>query len=362
MGRVELIGQEVSSILKGHLGEVYTAFEFLAFRGSDIVIHLHGGDIEPGGPRFRPGTLFDLASLTKPLCTTLLIMQLVAKNRLSLDSRVQEVLPWARSTLVGNLPVLSLLNHSSGLPAWRPWGEMLLQQHGVQIAGNSQAREWIVRQLFSISSLGDPAYSDLGFMVLGWVIEELHEEGLDEVCGHLYRGLEIEHLGFFRVRSGKLIRALEGRCVATHCQERDRPPCAVDDDNAFVLGGVAGHAGLFGSGEAIHRVLDGLIASWQGKGPWSPDLVRNFWSYSHRNRTSFVLGFDTPSGSQSQAGAGAPIGTVGHLGFTGTSFWLDPHSGVGSVLLTNRVCLSQANAMIKAIRRKVHGLVWELVR
>jgi CubicO group peptidase (beta-lactamase class C family) len=134
----------------------------------------------------------------------------------------------------------------------------------------------------------------------------------------------------------------------------------VHDDNAFLLGGVAGHAGLFASAADVEAFATATWRAWQGEraGPLDPGVVRAFLAYPPAQGGTHVLGFDTPSATGSSAGSRHPPRLVGHLGFTGASFWLDLDSGVAVVLLTNRVHPTRTNARIQAFRPALHDAVW----
>ena len=133
----------------------------------------------------------------------------------------------------------------------------------------------------------------------------------------------------------------------------------VEDENAHALGGVAGHAGLFGTAEQTAAVMDILCRCLAGDGPWPFEAVRPL--FNERPGSGRTAGFDTPSGPDSAAGANHPSGLVGHLGFTGTSLWWHPEQNSGVVLLTNRVALGRDNPNIAGFRRAVHREAWPLL-
>jgi CubicO group peptidase (beta-lactamase class C family) len=135
----------------------------------------------------------------------------------------------------------------------------------------------------------------------------------------------------------------------------------VHDDNAYAIGGVAGHAGVFASAIDVHRIVARLEACAADRDDFVPGaIVREFWRREGTVADStWGLGWDTPSASGSMAGDRASAGTVGHLGFTGTSVWLDRERGAHVVFLTNRVHPRRDNERIKAVRPLVHDAVWE---
>jgi CubicO group peptidase (beta-lactamase class C family) len=198
-------------------------------------------------------------------------------------------------------------------------------------------------------------YSDLGYMLLEWIVERASGSGLaDFVDAAVYRPLGIGELFFNAtgpVRGSAAAYAATQLCPWRAALLEGR----VDDDNAFILGGVGGHAGLFGTARAVSDLLASLLAA-DGRG-FEPALVGSFLRADAGER--WALGFDTPSRSGSSAGRHFPADSVGHLGFTGTSFWLHRGRGIIVVLLTNRVHPWRFNPGIKAFRPRLHDAVME---
>jgi CubicO group peptidase (beta-lactamase class C family) len=304
-------------------------------------------------------TLFDLASLTKPLATALALMLLVGRGRLSLETPLgeilrQEWLTWDKRPLT----IKSLLAHQAGLPAWRPFYEMIL-------AAPPQARPGLAAWLAAATPLEYPPgsqtlYSDLGYMLLQAAVEAAAGRGLDSFCREeIYRPLGLPGLGFCpRKQPG-------GEALTYAATEEGLIPGRnisgeVHDENAWAAGGVAGHAGLFGTVGEVFQLLSALHRAYQGEvaGPLFPEVVRLFLNPVAGG--SRAPGFDTPSADRSQCSAGRFFSpwSVGHLGFTGTSFWLDLEKGQMVVLLTNRVHLGRDDkAKIQSFRPRFHEAV-----
>jgi serine-type D-Ala-D-Ala carboxypeptidase len=316
-------------------------------------------------------TVFDLASLTKPLCTAPVAFALAAAGRLDLDAPLAAVLPRLRGTPWGDVTAVHLLAHTSGLPAWRSFAADLAAARGPAVAGTPEARE-AVRARIAAEVPSDPAgaactYSDLGFLLLQDLCEAAGGRPLDD----LFESAVAAPLGLVRTffvpvapggDAGAAPVPTEDLAATEICPTRRR--CChgeVHDDNAWVLGGVAGHAGLFGTAREVARIALALGDCGRGDGRWlPPDLLRRAWSREATPPGSTrVMGFDTPSPAGSMAGDRAPAGTVGHLGFTGTSFWLHPGDGDLVVLLTNRVHPTRANEAIRAARPRIHDACWE---
>lgn len=301
-------------------------------------------------------TLFDLASLTKPLAAALAAMLLVGQGRLDLDAPCGGICRELAGTDKATVTVRQLLTHSSGLPPWRPYFMQLRnlpEQHRL-----SALRNFVREEPLAYAPGAQSAYSDLGFMLLHWLVELLAGEPLDGFLARLiFEPLGIHDL-FYNHTHRAVVRS--GKYAATQlCPWRNRLLVGeVDDDNAWISGGVAGHAGLFGTAGAVGRLLAALLAvdrSGNGKGVFEPALVRLFWRRAAEDR--WALGFDTPSKQDSSAGCCFPEDSVGHLGFTGTSFWIHRQREVIVVLLTNRVHPWRYNVGIKRFRPRLHDAV-----
>lgn len=301
-------------------------------------------------------TLFDLASLTKPLATTLALVKLIQKGKLQLDQTLAAILPDFAASSKGDIPIHRLLDHTSGLPDYRPY---YLEIRHLPVDRRKEALQHRIIAEPLVSVIGEKTrYSDIGFMILQWVAEGLSGISLDDfVKTEIYDPLGVENL--FYIRHDRFIPA--GKYAATEfCPWRQRMLAGqVHDDNAYVMGGVAGHAGLFGSASAVHAVLEELLYNFHGnpsKRVFSPDLVRLFFRKNPGGDRA--LGFDMPSAVGSSSGNHFTLdSTVGHLGFTGTSFWMDLDLQMIVILLTNRVHPSRANESIKVFRPLIHDQV-----
>ena len=311
-------------------------------------------DLFSGAPVTKD-TIYDLASLTKPLATTLAVMQLIQESRLSLDQLVVSFLPHFLDPLMSQVTIRHLLAHSSGLAGYRPYylnlrqiplkerkkqlDKMLTQEHLVCIPG---------RQVL---------YSDIGFMILRWIIETISGQRLDHFLSEfLYHPLELERLFFVDMNQ----QACNDNIAATElCDWRNiLLKGKVHDDNAFIMGGIDGHAGLFGSAVDIARMISTLLSDRRGKSGGSffnSDLIQVFWS--RQTPSGRALGFDMPSTDGASCGHFFPKTTVGHLGYTGTSFWIDPERSIFIVLLTNRVHPSRFNVGIRKFRPIIHNQI-----
>ncbi len=365
--------EEFARLLAGGAGAVYPGAVAGCWRGHDE-LHLgavgatayagHGVQVAGVGP----DTVFDVASLTKPLATVPVLLSLAGEGRLDLDAPIGGPLAVFRGTPFATVTPIRLMAHVSGLPAWRPFASDLVASRGEVVAGTGEAREAVLRRI-AAEAPEAPAgtactYSDLGYIVLATLAEAAGQAPLDRLfADRVAAPLGLRRTFFVRVRAGAIVSrpVPPGEFAATEvCPTRRR--CLqgeVHDDNAWVLGGVAGHAGLFSTAREVAEIALAFLDSSRDEGFLPRDLVRRAWSREVTPPGATRLpGFDTPSPSGSMAGDRAPSGTVGHLGFTGTSFWMDPASAALVVLLSNRVHPDRSRAGIQALRPRLHDAAW----
>jgi len=326
-----------------------------SLRGEPVVHSAYG---EPG----RLDTLYDLASLTKVLATTAVTMQLTADGRLDPETPVSRFVPEVERAETRELRIAHLLAHCSGLPAWLP----LFRDPALQ-AAPPERRRGIIRRRVARAPLEAPVgrrtvYSDLGFILLEWALERCGGEPLDTLTRRLVLApLGLARMRFIRHNRRGLVQSLRRRLAfapTERCPWRRRRLCAeVHDDNCHAMGGVAGHAGLFGTAHEVSRVAHEIVQAYRGgRSIFDPRTVRRFLRSRPRRRAGRVLGWDTPSAGGS---AGRLFGrrTVGHLGFTGTSLWIDLSRALVVVLLTNRVYHGREPNPMIAFRPRLHDAV-----
>jgi CubicO group peptidase (beta-lactamase class C family) len=306
-----------------------------------------------------PETIFDLASLTKPLATTLAVMRLVQHNQIKLEQHLGHLLPEFEYNDKAGVKLAHLLYHNSGLPDYRPYYEAL---SGVAKDLRRKAlRQYLVQEP-RINPIGETVlYSDLGFMILAWVVEHVAQRRLDHfVFDEIYQPLGINHLFFITPN----FAGNRGIFAATeNCPWRRKiMEGQVHDENAYAAGGIEGHAGLFGTAGDINRLLIELLFTYHGRtstGLFQQDLLHQF--FKRLPGTDKALGFDTPSLTGSSCGQGFSQNSIGHLGFTGTSFWMDLERSLIVILLTNRVHPTRDNERIKKFRPELHDAVMNAI-
>ena len=311
-------------------------------------------------------TVYDLASLTKPLATATALLCLVQDQQVRLEDAIEDLLPALKGTMVGRAAVLHLLNHSAGLAAWRPFYEAIAERDRRQpgFLGSEDARCMVLKQIGRealVHPIGTKSlYSDLGYILLGMAVERITGRSLGIFCGErIYEPNGAFPLSFIMEAKD---RTFAERTAATeHDPWRGRMLHAeVHDENAYALGGMAGHAGLFGTAGGVAAVTGLWLDSYVGRRSFlSPTLVRRFTSRQlGPSGSSWGLGWDTPS-APSSSGAHFSSQAFGHLGFTGTSIWIDPSCELEVVLLSNRVHPTRQNRAIQAFRPALHDVIYE---
>jgi len=307
------------------------------------------------GRKMTRDTIFDLASLTKPLATTLAIMKLISQQKLELDQHLGSILPKFNSKDKGRISIENLLYHNAGLPDYRPYYKFLCNLEPNK--RKNSLRELLVKETLINSPGKQVLYSDIGFMILCWVIEQVSGNRLDRfVREEIYNPLGLKNLFFVDFD----LKLHQTKFAATElCSWRNiLLEGTVHDENAYVVGSIEGHAGLFGTAQDVFSLLFELMATYLGPpstGVFDSDLIQMF--FKRQGRTGRVLGFDTPSSVDPSCGLYFSKKSVGHLGFTGTSFWMDLDHRVIIILLTNRVHPSRNNKKIKGFRPKLHDMV-----
>jgi len=310
--------------------------------------------------------VFDLASLTKPLAAAQAVAFLAGDGKLSWTSTLEEIFAdpgFHREDPKRFIQVLHLLDHTSGLPSFRAY---FLKFRGREGPG---CKPLLRRSLLEEPLESPPGlrvrYSDLGYMWLEWIVETISGESLESFLDRrLFVPLGLARTAFNpRERTGFPLSDL---VWTAYCPYRKRfLQGEVHDRNAFSVGGYSGHAGLFGSAGDVSALLAHLYRCLKDRvrlGPcWNEEIRERFRSRSDRDFTPYVLGFDTPSAVGSSAGNRHPPDLIGHLGFTGVSFWMDMDSGFHAILLTNRLLSRPRSRRIREFRPYIYERVWDTV-
>ncbi|MCD6295840.1 MAG: serine hydrolase, partial [Deltaproteobacteria bacterium] len=254
-----------------------------------------------------------------------------------------------------------LLNHCAGFADWKPF---YLELDNVRLEKRKDIlRERILSMPLAYQSGKESLYSDLGFMILEWVIEESAGMPLPLYLEqHFYNPLLLKNTFFSsNIRpagfSGDKFAATED------CPWRKKIVSGyVHDENAYALGGYSGHAGLFGTAGEVYALVNVLRGHYNGKREdyLKQETVKDFFTRQDLVKGStWALGWDTPSPQGSSSGMYFSANSIGHLGFTGTSVWMDIDKDIIVIFLTNRVHPTRNNEKIKAFRPRIHDVVME---
>jgi CubicO group peptidase (beta-lactamase class C family) len=295
-------------------------------------------------------TVYDLASVSKVIATTTMAMILYERRKLRLDMPVKETLPEFAGTdpKRAKVTIRMLLNHTAGLPAYL----RLFEQAG--------DRDRLVQNAFRAPLTSEPGtradYSDIGFIILGELLARTAGEPLDSFCRkEIFKPLGMRDTTFnpplsWKQRVPPTVDDLSFRKRIVQGE--------VHDENASILRGVAGHAGLFGAaGDVAHFaqcILDGGAPILQR------ETVELFTTRDASVPGSYTLGWDTPT-PPSQSGKYFSPRSYGHLGYTGTSLWIDPDRRLSVTLLTNRTWPDRASSKIRTVRPAFHDAILEAI-
>ena len=354
---------------------VFPGAVVLVGRAGRVLYHAAFGSrsLEPERTPMQPDTVFDLSSLTKPLATTTAFMLLVKDKRVHPDDRVTRFFHNFGVHGKTHITFRHLLAHCSGLPAWRPYFQDVVRvdrEGRLNFVASRGAKEFVYEQIHRERPTCEPGqravYSDLGFMLLGELIELVTRMPLDRFCQErIFRPLGLRSTAFIDLSLLRTRRfaPVTGMIAPTErCPWRKRVLCGeVHDDNAYAMGGVAGHAGLFAPAADVDRLTARLLACYRGKNDFVPrEIMQEFWTRDGMvPGSTWALGWDTPSPENSSAGSRIAPRAVGHLGFTGTSLWVDLERDAHVILLTNRVHPDRGNERIREVRPRVHDAAVE---
>ncbi|MGB8029389.1 MAG: serine hydrolase domain-containing protein [Terracidiphilus sp.] len=317
---------------------------------------------EPQSPAVTVDTRFDVASLTKVVGTTAAAMLLVERGQIDLETPLGVILP---EFVVGRVPgdaarqvtLHHLLAHNSGLPGY------------VELFRRATTPEALLRACLELPLEAEPGkraeYSDPGFILLGKALEIRMHEPLDSwLRREVFGPLGMDATGFCPATVQRsLIPPTEQDTWFRHRLIQGE----VQDENAWVLGGVSGHAGLFSNIADLLRFAGAILSAKAAKGSngnrnlFDATVMNRFTERQPPHGSSRALGWDTPAPNASSAGKYFSSHSVGHLGFSGCSLWIDLDAAITVVLLTNRTWPDRKNQLIREVRPAFHDSVREAV-
>ncbi|PIE75251.1 MAG: hypothetical protein CSA18_00950 [Deltaproteobacteria bacterium] len=336
--------------------EVFTGAAVLASKNGKVSFFETYGKTSAEGDKITRETFFDLASLTKPLATTIFFQLLWQKKKISPEDNVSYFYnEWKTDTYKKNIKISNLLLHDSGLPAHRKFYEKI---QDIEFKFREKSRmDMISKEALEHIPGSQTLYSDLGFMVLKYVLEKIAGESMYEYLKKNIYDYSESGLFFPSLKKSDCIKFCE---TSFSCFRNKRLTGEVNDENAFFIGGEDGHAGLFGNCMDINNLLREIFCSYKGfkscvlKSSCSREILKN-----RKNKRYY--GFDITSKIESSAGSFFTDKSPGHLGYTGTSFWMDLEKGLWIILLTNRVYYGDNNFKIKIFRPLLHDRLINLV-
>lgn len=345
-----MVKSTVDIFAEGAVDGVYPGGQLAVSKECQRLVTASVGILGPGLEGTTNETVYDLASLTKPLATVILLGRAIEAGKVALSDPIRKYVPDVDPAVT----IENCLDHSSGLPAHARFDNAIPPEVPL---GSWDAWRAVVG-MAAATRRGNPpgqfaVYSDIGYILLGAALEVIYRMPLSTVF--MLQGTSL----FFRDRRGAPALPVSPVHAPIAPTEGCRPG-EVHDENARAMGAAAGHAGLFGTAAGVLRVAENLLLAYHGwtQGLLQPETVRRLWSPSKLKGSTWALGWDRPSATGSSTGNNWPANSVGHLGYTGTSLWIEPERALIVVLVTNRVCPTRANNLIRRLRPQLYDAAW----
>ncbi|AVX05714.1 UPF0214 protein YbbE [Maritalea myrionectae] len=333
----------IEDLVQRHIARgTFPCAEILVATGDKVRFHqafgfMEGSDIAP----LKKGAMFDLASLTKPLATANLLVQLVREDRIGLDDAVSDYLPEFIAGRHTSISVRQLALHQAGLPAEAPLAKQ---------ADSADAAWQLIYQMPLAYAPGKKViYSCLGYLLLGRIIEQVLDMSLDEAfAAHIAGPQKLQHTFFSPLEAAPHLPEIVPSVPAIRSSGFIRG--VVNDSTARRLGGKVGNAGLFSTAADVHNISCALLDA-------ADPLI--FENGNGPGLTPRTIGFEFNDPDILGCSCGDQFfpGAVGHTGFTGTSLWMEPHSKLIVIALTNRVYLSYRDTIeaMRTFRAELHA-------
>lgn len=339
--------------------------QFLGARGQRATKLPRGEDPSP----INVDTVFDIGHVSGTVATTTMLMKLVDGGRLALDDRVSRYLQTFGVLGKSAITIRQLLNHTSGLAPWHPFYEELDRLNSGARRGVFSSRgssDYILNVIKRCQLKSTPgtkmAQSDLGFILLGEIIEMLTGLPLDKATAkYITQPLGLRSTSFIDLSLLKrrgLHPVSEIIAPTEECAWRGRVLCGeAHDENAWAMGGVAGHSGLFSTARDLGVLCSELVAAYHGNSSFlSAATVRSFWQ-APNELGSWHLGWESPTRENGLAWPTCSADSIGVTGLTGCSIWLVPEMSLSVVLLSNKVNLGRSGKRIIAFRSALHEAI-----
>lgn len=359
----------------------------LASKNGKVFYNESFGYYNPGkDKRVDTNTIYDVASVTKVMSTTLAVMRLYETGKLSLDKTIGDYLSWVKGTDKANLKIKNLLLHQAGLKSWIPFYKETLDEQGnqrselysntakagftIEVAKKLYLRNDYTDTIWNriltspLENTGRYVYSDLDYYFLAEIVKQVTGKRIDVyVNEQFYQPLGLKYTTYNPLKKFK-----ESDIAPTENDllfRKQHITGYVHDQGAALFGGVGGHAGVFSTAGEVAAIFQMLLnkGTYNGRKYFNKETVNYFTAYNSAISRR-ALGFDKPTGDKDDAG---PAGnrssgyTFGHQGFTGTCVWADPGTGVVFVFLSNRVNPSADNNAINklSIRTVAQDYIYE---
>lgn len=375
------IFQTVSALMQRGIEEgVAPAMVLLVARDGQVLYFRAFGERtardDLGNRAVSTDTVFDVAALTNVVVTTTLIMKLVESGKVRIDDRVSRYLQGFGVMGKSSITVGQLLSHCSGFVHWLPFFEELIKANAgarMGVITSRGAKDHIINAILRAQLKYEPGskqvYSDIGFMLLGHLVEVMTGMPLDRAAFRMiFQPLGMKSSSFVdlsMIKRRGIHPVLDIIAPTEECPWRRRVLCGeVHDDNAWAMGGVAGHSGLFMSAYDLHLFTREVIAAFRNQSTFlKRETLQQFWRRPfEESHDSWRFGWDSPGRDNGMADSKLSPDAIGICGFTGCSFWLEPQRGIEILLLSNRVHPSRSNKKILAFRPEIHDAVLDALK
>ncbi len=357
-----------SIINDGIIQKAYPGSQVIVIRNGETIYKRNYGYLRYDSiDRVNDSTIYDIASVSKVVGTTLAIMKLYEDGKIDLDDRISKHLPSLKRTNKRKITIKQALSHNARLRSWAPiWKDY--KDEGENFAGDTRYKYEVVNKIIksNLNRRSGYLYSDFGFILLGEMIEEITKMNMEEYLNkHFYKPMELKNMGYNAWKKGDMsnVAPTENDTVF----RKKEILGYVHDQTAFLMGGIAGHAGLFSNAMDVSEIIKMLLNNGEYKGEryLKESTIRTFIARHYENRKNRRgLGFDKPliKDKSPHCSKYASQESYGHSGFTGTYFWSDPKNKLSIIFLSNRVHPKTSPNMLSKldIRTNINDLIYEI--
>lgn len=355
-------------------GDFPSAVYLVAEKGEVVLRNALGAAVvEPERIEANLDTIYDLASLTKPLVTGLLCVRLIEEGEIRLSDRVSKYFPELAGTEKREITIENLLTHSSGFSAWKPF--YLFESESIKVGS---VLSQIISKPLENSVNSKVVYSDFNFLLLGFLVEKIYRKTLDKIANEIiFDPLDLKNTFFNppedlknKIAASEKGNEHEKQIAQEMFPEAKTPEYAfrdqmiwgeVHDNNCYFLGGVAGHAGLFSNAQETFKISQQFLDD--STNILKPESCKIFWTnFTPKVNQARSIAFQLAETKDSTASEALSKNSFGHLGFTGTSIWIEPANDRIFILLTNRTHDRQLPfADLRDVRQCFHRLAVKIL-